>query len=230
MAELGITGADVVIVVLLLVSGLLAFARGLVHEVLGIGAWLGAAFATAYGIPLAKPFAEPLVGDPRVAAAAAGLVIFLVTLVLLSLLTRALALQVRESHLGFLDRSLGFAFGLARGVVLVCLAYIGLEFVVTPGDQPLWLRNARTMPLVENGAELLKSFAHHSGLIDRQIGAAEKARDDTKRLLETERMLRDMMSPSPQGQPGRGDRGDGYDASQRRQLDRLLDSGRGDGR
>ena len=45
---------DFVVVGVLGVSALLAFMRGLVREVLGVGAWLGAPLAAAWGMPLAR--------------------------------------------------------------------------------------------------------------------------------------------------------------------------------
>lgn len=231
MGDIPVTVVDVVVVVVLFVSGLLAFARGFVHEVLAVVGWIGAAFAAVYGYPFAMPYAKQLVGDDRVAAAASGIIIFLVALVLLSLLTRAIAQQVRDSDLGVLDRSLGFVFGLARGAVLVCLLFIGVQFLLRPQQQPTWLRAARTMPLIESGASVLKSLFEASPALQQPATAATDARDKARRALETERMVRDMMTPAPKA-PVQGDGAEkkGYDEKVRREIDRLIDSSQGAGR
>ena len=122
MAELPFTFLDIAIGIVLLVSGLLAFVRGFVHEVLAVGAWVGAIFIAVFGFPYLRPYARDLIPHELAADVAAGAAIFVVALVVLSLLTRALSDRVKDSALNALDRSLGFVFGLLRGAVLVCLA------------------------------------------------------------------------------------------------------------
>ena len=146
MADFPLTLADLAIIGILLVSAVLAFARGFVHEVLSMGAWVGAAFAVIFGLPLVRPFARSVISLPLLADFAAGGVIFILALLVLSLATRAIARQVQGSALNAVDRSLGFVFGLLRGAVLVCLAYIPLAWLMSPGEQPTWIREARALP------------------------------------------------------------------------------------
>jgi len=223
MANLPFTFVDIAIVVVLLVSGLLAFIRGFVQEVLAVGAWVGAIVIAVLGFPYAQPYARDLIPHELAANVAAGAAIFVVALVVLSLLTRSLAKRVKDSALNALDRSLGFLFGLFRGAVLVCLAYIALEWMVG-SQQPSWLRDARAMPLVEWGADQLKSLVPSQA---KKAGgdAADDARDQARKVLETERLLRDIMTPEPKGPSTDAERG-GYDAKERREMERLLESGR----
>ncbi|TVR84830.1 MAG: CvpA family protein [Rhodospirillales bacterium] len=223
MGELSFTLADGIVVLILLVSALLAFARGFVHEVLAIAGWVGAIFATIYGLPLVRPYARSFIDNTTVADIGAGVVIFLVSLILLSLLTRAIAGQVRNSQLNALDRSLGFLFGLARGAVLVAIIYIAVDWLVPRQDQPDWIRNARTLSLVEAGADMLRSLVP-SEPANRGARAANEAAEEARKALETHRILRDMMSPEPRADGDRdtGSTG-GYDRRERQELERLLD-------
>lgn len=207
--DLPVNVVDIGVLLILLVSAVLAYARGFVHEVLSVGGWVGAIFATFYGFPYAKPFARKYISLDLAADLAAGTVIFIVTLVFLSLLTRAVAKQVQNSALNVLDRSLGFLFGLARGAVLVCVAYIGLELIMPVEDQPAIVRDARTMQLIKPGAALLEQLVpdHITG----QSKSGSKTSIDVKGLL----------SPKPKQQdvPAR----DGYNKDQRKNLERLID-------
>jgi membrane protein required for colicin V production len=223
MANLPFTFVDIAIVVVLLVSGLLAFIRGFVQEVLAVGAWVGAIVIAVLGFPYAQPYARDLIPHDLAANVAAGAAIFVVALVILSLLTRSLSGRVKDSALNALDRSLGFVFGLLRGAVLVCLAYIAVEWMVG-SQQPSWLRDARAMPLVEWGAGQIKSLVPSQA---KKAGgdAADDARNQTRKVLETERLLRDIMTPEPKGPSTDAERG-GYDAKERREMERLLESGR----
>ena len=112
LSDLPINVVDIGVLLILLISAVLAYACGFVHEVLSVGGWIGAIFATFYGFPYAKPFARKYISLDLAADLTAGTVIFIVTLVFLSLITRAVAKSVKASALNVLDRSLGFLFGL----------------------------------------------------------------------------------------------------------------------
>ena len=130
------------------ISGVVGLARGLIREVLGIGAWIGAALAAIYAFPLAEPVARRHIDDPTVALVAAYAVPFVVALLVLWLAARAASSVVRRSALGGLDRTLGLVFGFARGAVLLALAYI-LAGTVQP--VPLWppaVLEARSLPTI----------------------------------------------------------------------------------
>ncbi len=91
ITDLPINVIDVGVLLILLFSAILAYARGFVHEVLSVGGWIGAIFATFYGFPYAKPFARKYISLDLAADLVAGTVIFIVTLVFLSLITRGVA-------------------------------------------------------------------------------------------------------------------------------------------
>ena len=122
MDNLPFSTADISVVVILLVSAVLAYARGFVHEVLAVTAWIGAAFATIYALPYLQPLSrdllkpEPgllfeLVPLETVVDIATGVVVFVVTLVTLSAISRAISRRIRESTLNLLDRSLASCSG-----------------------------------------------------------------------------------------------------------------------
>ncbi|HTW27581.1 MAG TPA: CvpA family protein [Acetobacteraceae bacterium] len=142
------TWVDLAALAVLAISALLAFMRGLVREVLGIGAWIGAGAAAYYGLPLAKPQAHAWFGgaywvDPATLAA-----IFIVSLIVLMFVAHVIGRAVRFSPLGGLDRTLGLVFGLARGAAVVILAYIVAGMVVPvdrwpqPVQQAMFLKPA----------------------------------------------------------------------------------------
>ena len=223
MPEFPFTIADLAVIGILLVSAVLAFARGFVHEVLSMAAWIGAAVAVVFALPYARPFAREFISLPLLADFAAGGAIFIIILLILSLLTRSIARRVQDSALNAVDRSLGFVFGLARGALLVCLAYIPIAWLMSPGEQPAWLRNARTLPPIERGAGIIKSLLDSSRNTSPQ--AMDPARERARKALETERMVRDIMTPDPKS-PQAASPTHGYSAGERRDLERLIDSDR----
>jgi len=146
---------DLAVIAVIVVSGVFAFVRGFVHELLAIGAWIGAAIITVFALPHVLPYARQIIAVELAADIGAGVALFLFVLIALSILTHWLARRVRESSLGALDRSLGLLFGLLRGAAVVCLAWIALLWALPRQDHPDWITEARTRPLVEQGAGLL---------------------------------------------------------------------------
>jgi membrane protein required for colicin V production len=211
---------DLAVLFIVLVSALLAFARGFVHEVLSIAGWVGAIFATIYGFPYLKPFARDLISWEFAADIAAGTVIFIVSLFVLSILTGAVAKQVRGSALNALDRSLGFLFGILRGAVIVCLIYIGIGMVWSPKEQPNWLRGAKSITAIQYGAALLKLLVP-GDTMRKSSEAAQDTADKARKILETQRVLRDMIAPEPKGAPK--DAPEGYKSKERQDMNRLIE-------
>lgn len=147
------TWVDGIVLAVLALSALIAFSRGLVREVLGVGAWIGALVAALYLLPVLSPLAAGVIQPTWLAeliAAAGG---FLLALIVLKLLIAWFAARVRASVLGGLDRALGMVFGLARGAFLAVLAYI-LAGLVLPSVErwPEPVRDARSLPVVAGAA------------------------------------------------------------------------------
>lgn len=225
MDSLPINVTDLVVIVILLLSGILAFMRGLVHETLSIGAWVGAAVVTLYLFPLVQPIARDYIALQVAADITAGVAIFLIALILFSIISRALSRQVQESSLGALDRTLGLLFGFVRGAVIVCVAWLVLVWLLPPEERPAWITEAKSRPLIERGAEILRALTPEEYRI-RGEKAAERAKDSTKNAIEAEESLRELISPQPQ--PEAKDDADstreGYNPDQRDEMQRLIEN------
>ncbi|MFQ5774533.1 MAG: CvpA family protein [Kiloniellaceae bacterium] len=215
MENLPVNVTDAAIGMVIVVSGLFAFVRGLVHELLAIISWVGAAFATLYGFPYVQPTAREWITAPLIADMAAGVAIFLVVLIVLSVITRLLCRRVRDSSLGPLDRSLGLLFGLLRGAVLVCIAWLLLVWVLPREDHPGWIAEARSLPLVEQGGAALAALLPERlrGAPATASGGRGKASSDSYKSL---------LSPITKGDAP-GDK-PGYREPERDAMQRLIEA------
>lgn len=148
---------DLAVLALMLVSALLGLLRGLVREVLGVAAWAAAAFAASpYGLfPYVAPWMRHQFSDPAVADAVAFGSVYLAVLIVLWLVVRTISKAVRGSALGGLDRTLGLAFGLCRGAVLLVVAYILFGIGLAIEQWPAPILEARSLPVIYHGAEWL---------------------------------------------------------------------------
>lgn len=146
------TWVDLAVLGVLAVSALLAFMRGLVREVLGLGAWVGAILAAIWAMPLARPRFEAWFGTaPWVEPVTFG-VLFVITLIVLMVVSHWISALVRRSVLGGIDRTLGLVFGLLRGAVLIVLAYIATGMVIPVDRWPAAVLEARALPVAYQGA------------------------------------------------------------------------------
>jgi membrane protein required for colicin V production len=213
---------DIIVIAVVLLSGLFAFARGFVKEALSVVAWVGAAFAALHGLPYAAPLAERFLPKGPVADAAAGFALFLVALVILSFITSAIASRVKKSALSAVDRTLGLVFGLVRGLVLVCLAYIALSWALPAGGQPqpTWIAQAKTLPLLANGAERLRQLVPASYL-ERAGSKVSDARRAAEQMKEAAGAMGALSTPH-QNTPSTREHGPGYTPDARHDLDRLI--------
>jgi membrane protein required for colicin V production len=240
MEATSINPTDIAVIVILLLSALLAFARGLVREVLSVGAWVGAAFATLYLFPHVLPIVQQIVAKELIAKAVASIGIFLVALILLSIISHQLSKGVRGSALSAVDRSLGFVFGIARGAVIVCLAYLSVAWVFPPTDQPRWLRDARTMPVIQSGADMLRNLVPDQTRSNAVTGAqsaasaaagaaASAALEKTNKAIQDE-ALRRLSVPRPTAANATNADApapeSGYKDRDRSDLDRLFETAR----
>jgi membrane protein required for colicin V production len=151
---------DLGVIAVVLISAVLAMVRGFTREVLAIGSWAAAAAAAVYLRDLVEPhlIGQPYMDKESVRQMAAMGLIFVVTLVLVSIITVKLSDLVLDSRVGALDRSMGFIFGAARGFLLCVIAFLFFQWLVQ-GKEPEMSRNARLRPvLVETGDKLIAAL------------------------------------------------------------------------
>jgi membrane protein required for colicin V production len=136
---------DLIVIGVVAVSALLAFMRGFVREVLGIGAWIGAGFFAIWAAPFVMARFLHWFG-PDLGRFAALAAMFVLAWIVLTIVSTMIGGVVRMSLLGGVDRTLGVVFGLLRGAVLVAFAYIAAGWVVSADRWPEAVLQARTLP------------------------------------------------------------------------------------
>ncbi len=133
----GFTIIDGVVALVIIVSAILAYSRGFVRETLSIAGWIIAAIAAYVFAPRVEPLIReiPVLKDflgesCELSIIAAFAAVFALALVVVSIFTPLFSSAVQRSALGGLDQGLGFLFGVARGLVLVAVAFVVYDRVV----------------------------------------------------------------------------------------------------
>jgi membrane protein required for colicin V production len=152
-----ITLLDIILIVVMLISALLAMVRGFMREVLSITAWVLAAGATLYSYGKLLPFAKQYFNNDIVAAVAVVGGVFLLTLLVVSVLTVRVSDMVLDSRVGALDRTLGFLFGLGRGLIIVVIAYMFFDWLVPDRSKPEWVLHAKSKVVLSSAGDWIKA-------------------------------------------------------------------------
>jgi membrane protein required for colicin V production len=153
-----ITLLDIILLTVMLISGLLAMIRGFMREILSIAAWIAAALATLYLFNRLVPYAQQYFNNDIVAKAAVIGGVFLGTLLVVSIITVRISDMILDSRIGALDRTLGFLFGLARGLIIVVVAFLFFDWLVPQKSQPGWVTGAKSRVVLASTGDWLKSM------------------------------------------------------------------------
>lgn len=152
-----VTLLDIIVLSVMLISGLLAMVRGFLREIFSIMSWVVAAGVTVYFHKQALPYVKQYISQDSAALAVTVALLFLGTLLIASIITARISDLVLDSRIGALDRTMGFLFGLARGLLLMVIALLFFNWLVPPEKLPPWVANAKTLPAIKNMGEWLKA-------------------------------------------------------------------------
>ena len=153
-----ITLLDIIVLAVMLLSGLLAMIRGFMREILSIAAWVAAALTTLYAFPRLLPTAKTYFNNDTIAAIVVVAGVFLGTLIVATIITSKISDMVLDSRIGALDRTLGFLFGLGRGLLIVVVAFLFFAWLVPDKQQPDWVRTAKSLSVLQSTGNWLMSM------------------------------------------------------------------------
>jgi len=125
---------DVILLIVMLVSGLLAMIRGFMREVLSIAAWGIAAVTTLYAFNKLTPVVQQYINNDIIAKVVTVAGVFLGTLLLVTIVTVRISDMILDSRVGALDRTLGFLF---------------FAWLVPDNRQPDWVQSAKSKVVLQ---------------------------------------------------------------------------------
>jgi membrane protein required for colicin V production len=157
-SSMPVTLLDIILLAVMFISAILAMVRGFMREVLSIASWLAAALLTVYAYPRLLPVAKQYFTSDAIAAAVTIGGVFLGTLLVVSVITIKISDMVLDSRVGALDRTLGFLFGLARGLIIVVVAFLFFAWLVPDRSQPEWVKNAKSRVVLQGTGQWLISM------------------------------------------------------------------------
>jgi membrane protein required for colicin V production len=151
-----ITLLDGILAGFTLVSAMLAMVRGFSREVLSIASWAAAAVAAYLFYKPVIPYVQPYIDNEKIAMGAAAGIVFLIALIVVSVITMKIADWIIDSRVGALDRTLGFLYGAARGILVVAVGLMFFNWLA--GEKaPNWVAESKSRPLLESIGKYIES-------------------------------------------------------------------------
>jgi membrane protein required for colicin V production len=215
---------DLLVVLVVLVSAAYAIWRGFVSETLSIFAWAAAALASLYFGGWIARLAHSLIHTAWIATVTGYALVFIAVFIPIQFASHRFSEGVRRSPVGPLDRVLGATFGVVRGLALLGIAYIVFTAFVPISNQPRWLTEARTLPLIQSSAEVLLSLVPGHDRHEAIVPTAPAPAPAIERLIAGPPV---HPTPKPEDKKKHGKKHTG--AQDRRGLDRLFETTNGSG-
>ncbi|RLA08419.1 MAG: CvpA family protein [Gammaproteobacteria bacterium] len=147
---------DVAIIILVLVSTGVGWLRGALRELFSLVSWLVAGWVAYTFRGAAGELLQNWIPDPTLQQVVGGVVLFVATVLVLSLLGTLTALMVEKAGMRGADRSLGLVFGAVRGLVLA--AGMVLLLGAAGFDQQLWWQNSLLVGPLEGPAGVIEQL------------------------------------------------------------------------
>jgi membrane protein required for colicin V production len=223
MGDVSLTAVDVLVVVVILVSGGFALWRGLVSETFTIIDWVLAAFVALRLTPSFQPLLRDVISPSWLEYIVVFVGSFLLMFIPLSILNHRLSEMVQKSEIGPVDRVLGLIFGVGRGLVIVGAGYIAFAAMVPLRDHPDALTKARLFPLIRETSEVLLGLAaarrEANGPPAANVAAEKPAREPSAAAEKP------AAPPKAEADVGKaGETSKTYGAGDRRALDKLIET------
>jgi membrane protein required for colicin V production len=220
---------DVIILVVIAISALIALNRGLIKEVLSIVGWFLSTAAIIYLLPICLPFAKKFVASGLFAGILTALCIFVVFFVVWIYSTSAIIGKIRTSKLNGLDRFLGLFFGVMRAFLLIILFNIMVSWIIPVENQSEVLTESKYYQLAGSFAkpleemipqETLDLIKEKTQMLEQNKEKEDEEKDETLELFEKlaqpqiKKKVKEKLKEEIQG----------YKESEREDLERLLES------
>ena len=230
-----LSNLDVIILIIVALSALLAFYRGLIKEVLSIIGWFLLTVIMVYILPLLTPMFKEHIESGLMAGIAASITVFVVFFIIWFIFTSYVSGKIRSlKKLNFIDRFLGLFFGIMRAALLVVLCYIAIGWVIPAEDQPEFLTKSKYYNLAGTFAEPIEKMIPQETLDMIKIKDKEDDEDEDKRKereKELEKGFGELFEKLAQPKIKKAaekakeeKQEEGYENSERKNMDKLMEN------
>ena len=155
MEALGLNLADWFILIVLIASGIIAFARGFTKEFLSLFLWI-AAFIAAISLEyLATPKINEFIGNEEISKIISYIVVFVIFIFIGGIVIKFISKLIKWSGASGFDRFLGVLFGLIRGLIVLFVIFLLLPSGLKTTDL---INNSKITPIIQKYAPEIEEY------------------------------------------------------------------------
>ncbi len=155
MEALGLNLADWFILIVLIASGIIAFARGFTKEFLSLFLWI-AAFIAAISLEyLATPKINQFIGNEEISKIISYIVVFIIFIFIGGIVIKFISKLIKWSGASGFDRFLGVLFGLIRGLIVLFVIFLLLPSGLKTTDL---INNSKITPIIQKYAPEIEEY------------------------------------------------------------------------
>ena len=155
MEALGLNIAEWFILIVLVASGVISFARGFTKEFLSLFLWL-AAFIAAISLEyLATPKINEFIGNEEVSKIISYITVFVIFIFLGGIVIKFISKLIKWSGASGFDRFLGVLFGLIRGLIVLFVIFLLLPSSLKTTDL---ISNSKITPIIQKYAPEIEAY------------------------------------------------------------------------
>ena len=223
---------DIIILIVIGISALIALSRGLVKEVLSIVGWVLGTMVVIYLLPVIMPFAKTHIANGYIAGAVSSICILVLFFILWIYLTAGIIGKIRTSKLNGMDRALGLFFGVIRAFLLIVLFNILVNWMIPAENQSEALTKSKYFKIAGNFAkplqdlipeETMKLIREKAKLAAPQVEEEKKEeKSDSDDLFE--RLAQPKIKQAAEKVEEIKEDFNGYKENERDNLDRLIEN------
>lgn len=187
MEALGLNFADWFILIVLIASGVISFARGFTKEFLSLFLWLVSFIAAISLEYLATPKINEFIGNEEVSKIISYVVVFIIFIFVGGIVIKFISKIVKWSGASGFDRFLGVLFGLIRGSIVLFVIFLLLPSSLKTTDL---ISNSKITPIIQKYAPQIEAYFRN--LIDN--------RNVVEEALELIEPLKEEVLPESNGE------------------------------
>ncbi len=169
-------GFDIVVLIILLISGLTSFARGFMREIVSVIALVVGLVAALFLFGRFQGQANELIQPSWLANGTLALGSFFIAYFLIITLLGGMTKRLQAREVGFLNRLLGLAYGAARGLLIASFFVVIATLMSEEDTRPNWMEEATFFPVLSNIADKMLN-APFAQIRESAEDTIEKGRD-----------------------------------------------------
>ena len=231
---------DIVILIVVGISGLIALSRGLIKEVLSIVGWVLSGFAVVWLLPVMTPITNEYVKNGLISGIVSAIFVLILFMIIWIFITDSLIGKIRSSKLNGIDRILGLFFGVMRAFLLVILLNILISWCIPSEKQPEFMQKSKYFQKAGEFAKPIEGLIPQETLdvikqkTDAYITQKEQTNDEEKakqekKKLEVEELFNRLAKPEIEKKADKAkqettENATGYNNNERENMERLIET------